>query len=69
MPLTVTGVDPGLLIAADACRDPNDLVILGTLLAADADCLVTGDKDLLILRQFDERPILTPRECFELVTR
>jgi hypothetical protein len=36
----------------DACRDPSDLPVLGTLLAANADCLVTGDTDLLALGEF-----------------
>ena len=44
----------------DACRDPDDLPVLGTLLAADADCLVTGDRDLLDLETVpgDHHPLL-----------
>jgi putative PIN family toxin of toxin-antitoxin system len=30
-------------------RDPDDASILATFLASGADCLVTGDKDLLVL--------------------
>lgn len=30
-------------------RDPDDAPILATLLSSGADCLVTGDKDLLVL--------------------
>ena len=41
-------------------RDPGDGPVLATLLAADADCLVSGDGDLLALR--DRFPILTPAE-------
>ena len=41
-------------------RDPGDDPVLATLLAADADCLVSGDTDLLALR--DRFPILTPAE-------
>ena len=33
------------------CRDPDDDQILGTALAAQAACIVTGDKDLLVLQQ------------------
>jgi putative PIN family toxin of toxin-antitoxin system len=51
-------------VAKSACRDPDDLVVLGTLLAAQADVLVTGDKDLLTLVEFEGRPIITPRQCF-----
>jgi len=46
----------------DACRDPHDLAILGAVLAARADCLVTGDKDLLSLEEFNGHPILSPRQ-------
>jgi putative PIN family toxin of toxin-antitoxin system len=47
-----------------ACRDADDLVILGTL-AAGADCLVTGDNDLLALGQYDGRPIYSPRAFYD----
>ena len=41
-------------------RDPADQPVLLTLLAAKADYLITGDKDLLVLaRQY---PIVTPAE-------
>ena len=41
-------------------RDPADQPVLLTLLAAKADYLVTGDKDLLVLAS--QYPILTPSE-------
>jgi putative PIN family toxin of toxin-antitoxin system len=52
--------------AADdpSLRDINDQAILGTLLAAvrsaDADYLITGDKDLLVLA--DRYPIISPAD-------
>jgi putative PIN family toxin of toxin-antitoxin system len=49
-------------VGRDACRDPNDLPVLGTMLAARPDFLVTGDKDLLALAEFNGRPILSPRQ-------
>ena len=52
-------------VPSDACRDANDRPILGTALAAGADCLVTGDADLLSLRQFGSIPILSPREFYD----
>jgi putative PIN family toxin of toxin-antitoxin system len=48
-------------LAADICRDPDDVKILGLAIATHADCIVTGDKDLLILEKFQGIPILTPR--------
>jgi uncharacterized protein len=50
----------------DSCRDADDLPILGTAIAAAADALVTGDKDLLTLRRINQIPILAPREFYEL---
>ena len=41
-------------------RDPGDDPILATLLASGADCLVSGDGDLLALR--DRYPVLTPAD-------
>jgi putative PIN family toxin of toxin-antitoxin system len=48
-------------VPANACRDRSDLAVLGTALAAGADCLVTGDRDLLDLKTFHGIPILSPR--------
>jgi putative PIN family toxin of toxin-antitoxin system len=45
---------------ASVPRDPGDDPILATLLAADADCLVSGDGDLLAMR--DRFPIQSPAE-------
>jgi predicted nucleic acid-binding protein len=42
----------------ETLRDKADQPILGTLLAAKADYLVTGDKDRLALSE--RYPILTP---------
>lgn len=49
-------------IAPDATRDPKDLPVLGAAVSGRCDCLVTGDKDLLVLGKFRDIPILSPRE-------
>ena len=41
-------------------RDPDDIPVLATLIASGADILVTGDRDLLVLR--DKYSIETPAE-------
>ena len=41
------------------CRDPDDDDILGCAVAAKADCIVTGDADLLVLERFQEIEIVT----------
>ena len=50
-------------LANRVCRDADDDWILATTLAAKADALVTGDKDLLVLERYEGIPILTPRDC------
>ncbi len=44
------------------CRDPLDRPFLELALAAQADALVTGDRDLLALANAFPVPILTPAE-------
>jgi len=48
------------------CRDKDDDNVLACALEADADYLVTGDKDLLHLKVFRGIRIITPRD-FELL--
>jgi putative PIN family toxin of toxin-antitoxin system len=48
------------------CRGPDDDPILSCALAASADYLVTGDSDLLELREFRGTRIVAPRD-FELL--
>jgi putative PIN family toxin of toxin-antitoxin system len=54
-------LEPALL-NPPVCRDPDDDVVLGSALAGACDCIVTGDKDLLVLERFREIPILMPAE-------
>lgn len=43
----------------DLCRDEKDNKYLELALAAKADCIITGDLDLLFLHPFDKTPILS----------
>jgi putative PIN family toxin of toxin-antitoxin system len=43
----------------EICRDPNDNHVLETCLACDANFLVCGDKDLLVLSSFQSTAIVT----------
>jgi putative PIN family toxin of toxin-antitoxin system len=52
-----------------ACRDPDDVVVLGTALRARAACIVTGDGDLLVLGEFRGVAIVTPRTFLTLGER
>ena len=41
------------------CRDPNDDHVIATAVAVNAEIIVTGDKDLLALSQYQSIRILT----------
>ena len=43
-------------------RDPDDDNILAAALAGNCECIITGDKDLLVLKQFGDIKILSPRD-------
>jgi putative PIN family toxin of toxin-antitoxin system len=62
--LHATIVKPSEL-PANTCRDEDDLPILGTAVAAAADCLVTGDNDLLALGKLRGISILSPRQFYD----
>ncbi len=42
------------------CRDPKDNKFLELAVSANASCLITGDKDLLVLNPFRGIPVLNP---------
>ncbi len=54
-----------LPVPPSACRDPHDLPVLGTALAGRAAWLITVDKDLLILGEFDGIAIVKPGEFWK----
>ncbi len=45
-----------------ACRDPKDDKFLDVAVAGEADALITGDADLLVLHPFRGIPILRPAD-------
>lgn len=51
------------------CRDPKDNKYLELALESGADCILSGDKDLLVLTPFRGIPVLTPREFLDLKNR
>jgi putative PIN family toxin of toxin-antitoxin system len=44
------------------CRDPDDDKILACAQAVRADYIVTGDRDLLVIKTFGKTQIITPRD-------
>jgi putative PIN family toxin of toxin-antitoxin system len=51
-------VDPGEPLKV--CRDPNDDRVPECALAAGAEVIVSGDRDLLDLGAFRDTPIMSP---------
>ena len=49
----------------DVCRDKKDNFLLNLAVDGKADYLVTGDKDLLVLKRMGNTQILTYRELVE----
>ncbi len=48
------------------CRDPDDLMLLGLVEVSGAGAIITGDKDLLVIKAYKTARIVTPRAFWEL---
>lgn len=57
----ITPVAPRLRI----CRDPDDDHIISAAIAGSCDCIVTGDKDLLVLKKVRGICVITPSQFWE----
>lgn len=51
------------------CRDPDDDLVIATAIAAAADCILTGDEDLLVLERYEGIAIVSPRAFVEALDR
>ena len=49
-------------VSIDACRDPKDNKYLELAVSSGANCIISGDKDLLVLNPFEGIRILSPSE-------
>ena len=49
----------------EVCRDPNDNFLLSLAKDGQADFLITGDKDLLVIQEFEGTRIVTFKEFEE----
>ena len=48
------------------CRDPDDDAILALAAHVEADYLITGDQDLIVLERYESTLIVTPRKFWEI---
>jgi putative PIN family toxin of toxin-antitoxin system len=55
-----------LALAQPLCRDSDDDRVIGTALAGQCDCIVTGDKDLLALRRVKQIRMVSPSNFWAL---
>lgn len=65
LPMAEVVLVPESLQSLPVCRDPFDLPFLQLASVAGADALVSGDADLLVLRDQVSFPILTMAEFFD----
>jgi len=54
-------------LAEPVCRDPDDDAVLALGVAAHVDFIVSGDKDLLTLKNFQGIAVVTPAEALRLI--
>ncbi|MGA9780254.1 MAG: putative toxin-antitoxin system toxin component, PIN family [Limisphaerales bacterium] len=65
---TATIVKPKLL-PRPVCRDRDDDELFATALAGEAGIILSGDKDLLTIKEFQGIRILSPRQFIEWMDR
>ena len=55
-------------LAQQVSRDADDDAVLACALAAQVDLIVSGDDDLLVLKQFQEIRIVTPAQAVKMIS-
>jgi len=54
--------------AISICRDIKDNIILECAVSGKVDFIITGDKDLLVLKSFRKIPIVSPRQFLKILS-
>lgn len=49
------------------CRDPDDDMVLATAIAAQANAIISGNKDLLVIKRYAGVAIVSPRQFLEVI--
>ena len=63
--LQIIGLSIDIQSEVSLCRDEKDNYLLALAKDSQADFLITGDKDLLVLQQFESTKIVTYQEFFQ----
>ncbi|HFQ93888.1 MAG TPA: putative toxin-antitoxin system toxin component, PIN family [Anaerolineae bacterium] len=58
-----------VIFTSPVSRDPDDDFVLGTAVAGHAVCIITGDKDLLVLERYQNIDIIKPADFAEYEAR
>ena len=53
------------LLEVSVCRDPDDDAILAGAIAANVNCIITGDEDLLVLESYEGIAIIKPKDFWQ----
>ena len=61
-------VEPAI-IPPNVIRDPNDIKFLACAVGGQADYIITGDNDLLILKEYQEIRIVTASEFLTIIQK
>jgi putative PIN family toxin of toxin-antitoxin system len=60
-------VTPGQLRLPGVARDPKDDAVVACAKEGVADCIVSGDQDLLVLGEYEGIRVVTPRQFVEML--
>ncbi len=54
-------------LAIPVCRDPDDDAVLACAVSGRADCIVSGDTDLLVLGSYQNIPIVNAADALQRI--
>jgi len=62
-------VVPGHLGLPGVTRDPKDDAVAACAKEGQADCIVSGDQDLLVLEEYEGIQVVTPRQLVQNIAK
>ena len=65
--LSQAAVTPGQLRLPGVTRDPKDDAVVACAKEGEADYIVSGDQDLLVLGEYEGIQVITPRQFVEIL--
>jgi putative PIN family toxin of toxin-antitoxin system len=67
--LSKAEVTPGHLHLPGVTRDPKDDAVVACAKEGEADYIVSGDQDLLVLSEYEGIQVITPRRFMEILEK